>query len=613
MAHEGERDTELQLLRVSKGAHRLTEMIDSLSKAPNLDGQAHDVARELLRGAVDLQESLVMLGKLQDVSKQMVKSKKKNVAAFDGEREARHSVDGSSRDCIEELRRVIRDSFQRHNLLTQSSQDERALSSRSMRFNLETELKEKHHEERRDEFAANKKVKAPNLIAKLMGLEEVPSEEKYLSLKPLRTPTFDIHMPKVRKQQAMEKSPDLQKKTLQDIIEQMQFKGILKSGQAEDLRIGPLAPNSSPLHRYRSRLHYDDEAPPIVIMKPLKSPGQERIEAQKDFHLQIDRVLEETETVTKGAAKIMEKPKVDIANKVKAKNSQNEQTKEELKTSKKIVDGQKPLLTTRKSEEKEVKKDSKKNKEDGKVIKPSCETDATASSTLPAHGETKEADVNKKPCSKDEQKTLGKALPKNISGERSSTLAQEAIQISENKPTVRDDLKCILLSNQSFLKDAQKFISPNGQQPIYRRKSIEAAGRRDAKLFLDCAIELMARKKQQKELASLPIFRAYIQAPTLYLSLDPLLLEISKGFEKLTTNFHAVDADATYEDTLYVKLEKDLKCKDMMINSMWDVGWSHCCVCIEEAEQVAGRVGEDILFWLIEELAMEILLFSYYS
>lgn len=104
------------------------------------------------------------------------------------------------------------------------------------------------------------------------------------------------------------------------------------------------------------------------------------------------------------------------------------------------------------------------------------------------------------------------------------------------------------------------------------------------------------------------MFRAYVQAPIFYHSLDPLLSEISRAFEKLTT-YNAIDADATYEDTLYVRLEKDLKCKDILINSMWDVGWSYC-VCIEEVQQVVHIVGEFILFWLIEEIAKEILLFS---
>ncbi|XP_039123518.1 uncharacterized protein LOC120260143 [Dioscorea cayenensis subsp. rotundata] len=654
MAHE-ERNTELQLVRVSNDAHRLTEMIDSLFKSSKLDRRVKDVARELLRGAMDLQESLVMLGKLQDASKQLAKTTKKNVAAVDGEREARRSVDGSSsRDCIDELRRVIRDSFQKHNLLSRSPEDERALSSRSMRFNPETELRDEHCERSRDGFGSNKKVKAPNLIAKLMGLEEVPLDETMSSLKPLRTPTFDDHMPKARKEQVMERSPDLQKKTLQDIIEKMQFKGILKNGQAEDFRIEPLAPNSSPLERYRSgRLHYDDEHPAYSY--------HEAFEATK-----------ETKTVAIGSMKIIEKPKVDYAKKFTALDSQKEQAKEEFKTHKKTVDRQKPLLTRRKSAEKEVKvrrpaalfqentskqshmlekkpsldksnlsaqasalqkhksnnlmkdstknsssrkkktaeaksvktsainaaiKDSTKSKDDGKVIKPLCETAAIStlvSSDLSATGETKQAEVNQTPCSKEEQKAVGEVLPKIISEERCLALSGEATPWYENKPTVREDLKGILLSSQTFLKDAQKFISPNGHQPIYRRKNIEAAGARDAKLFLDCAIELMARKSHQKEL--------------FYHSLDPLLSEISRAFEKLTT-YNAIDADATYEDTLYVRLEKDLKCKDILINSMWDVGWSYC-VCIEEVQQVVHIVGEFILFWLIEEIAKEILLFS---
>ncbi|KAF8402618.1 hypothetical protein HHK36_010707 [Tetracentron sinense] len=52
----------------NKGLVRNLQMIDSWSKEMRFDGQSKDIARDLLRGAFDLQESLIMLSKLQDAS-----------------------------------------------------------------------------------------------------------------------------------------------------------------------------------------------------------------------------------------------------------------------------------------------------------------------------------------------------------------------------------------------------------------------------------------------------------------------------------------------------------------------------------------------------------------
>jgi hypothetical protein len=81
--------------------------------------------------------------------------------------------------------------------------------------------------------ALQKKAKGPNLIAKLMGLEDLPS-------KPLRTPlqkhleserilnqrrhVFNIDRPRGRKPHS---NADPERRTLKKILETMKFKGLL--------------------------------------------------------------------------------------------------------------------------------------------------------------------------------------------------------------------------------------------------------------------------------------------------------------------------------------------------------------------------------------------------
>lgn len=138
-ARKAEREeTHGQLLEVSRGAHKLNQVTDSWSERDSKD---------LLKGALDLQDSLHMLGKLQEASHYMARLKKKkkyeqairrtNSSPL-GERNystrinnPRLSADGSSRDCIEELREVIRDSLVSQNLLPNiSAEEKRCFSTR---------------------------------------------------------------------------------------------------------------------------------------------------------------------------------------------------------------------------------------------------------------------------------------------------------------------------------------------------------------------------------------------------------------------------------------------------------------------------------------------------
>ncbi|GMP53754.1 hypothetical protein CsSME_00019128 [Camellia sinensis var. sinensis] len=57
-----------QLMEVLKGAHKINQVIDSWSKRTSLDGSSKEITKDLLKGALDLQESLMMLGKLQEAS-----------------------------------------------------------------------------------------------------------------------------------------------------------------------------------------------------------------------------------------------------------------------------------------------------------------------------------------------------------------------------------------------------------------------------------------------------------------------------------------------------------------------------------------------------------------
>lgn len=367
----------VQLREVSRGAHKLNQVIDNLSKGLTFGSQPKDIAKDLLRGALDLQESLEMLGKLQEASQYMVKLKKNhkekanNGGKLDGSgverttsdrfgierttsdrfgierttsdrfgylnkmafQKPRLSVDGSSRDCYNELREVIRESFARQNILPKSSVEEKdhfdkrkSYSEGGARFGRTNSCsKEKayfesthldlpvdfpsssssqssmFHSHEFESFDSSlsrsqeEKPKGSNVIAKLMGLEEFPAktwqstlqkEKKDKQLNHYR-PTLDTDLPVAREpHRNFQKVIDSRRSTSEELIETLHFQGHVSDNGA----------HGSKHHKHLSnvsdwRTGLAEDSPPIVIMKPfLPSVSfQEEFQNQKHMPKELTR------------------------------------------------------------------------------------------------------------------------------------------------------------------------------------------------------------------------------------------------------------------------------------------------------------------------------------
>ncbi|XWS69897.1 hypothetical protein CRYUN_Cryun03dG0003000 [Craigia yunnanensis] len=300
-----------QLLEVSRGAHKLNQVIDSWSKGLWYDGHSKDIAKDLLKGALDLQDSLHMLGKLQEASHYMARLKKKEKEKCDrvrndqviqrtnsspvakrnyqmGIHNPHLSADGSSRDCIEELRKVIRDSLARQNLLPNINAEEKRCFVRryaDSASGIPSTSSSQSSTVQTDNFtsmdlsissaAPEKKARGPSLIAKLMGLEEMPSKplqtnsQKELENKKIfsqQRPIFEIDTPKVRKSQFVFRKEDPER-TLKDILETVHFKGLLKSNSIKEIKS-----DSHQSSDFFSEQRLINDSPPIVLLKPRHDP-----------------------------------------------------------------------------------------------------------------------------------------------------------------------------------------------------------------------------------------------------------------------------------------------------------------------------------------------------
>ncbi|XP_017220110.1 uncharacterized protein LOC108197110 [Daucus carota subsp. sativus] len=237
-----------------------------------------------------------MLSRLQEASQYVARAKKKEKeksASFSDEvgigsssdrfgyqdyQNSRFCNENSSTDCYDELRKVIRESLGRQNLLSNGSINAKAYSDRR-ETEFSTDLPSSNSSRTSTSYShdsasvssnssnmSEDRPKASNLVAKLMGLEEISSmpvqsesrkqveRDKNLNPKGL---IFDIDRPIQRKPGIAAQNGDRGCMTLEEIIQNMQFKGLLDRNQFQ------IYDSSESEDQLRNH------APPVVLMKPV--------------------------------------------------------------------------------------------------------------------------------------------------------------------------------------------------------------------------------------------------------------------------------------------------------------------------------------------------------
>lgn len=204
-----------------------------------------------------------------------------------------------SRDCFDELRTAIRDSLARQNLLPPTCIEKgdfcqkRAPDSApgiASTSSSQSSMVNSHEFSSSNSSLSSKAPNMPkgsNLIAKLMGLEEIP--RKQLGNENISSPrraVFDIDMPKARKPQSAAYKVDAEQVKLKEIAETMHFKGLLKSNAAEGFRLQYHESNVSD-----SKRRFSEDAPPIVIMRPW------RISSAEERQPRVQKLIREIEAL----------------------------------------------------------------------------------------------------------------------------------------------------------------------------------------------------------------------------------------------------------------------------------------------------------------------------
>lgn len=270
-----------------------------------------------------------MLNRMQEASKYTTRLKKKDKEkilsiadeagigcssdrfGYQNYESVRFSDKSSSTDCYDELRKVIRESLGRHNLLPNGSVNAKAYfdvnetelcnylpSGNSSR----TSTIYSHDSASVSSSSSNisgDRAKASNVIAKLMGLEEISSttlqfepRKQLESVKNLNPKglIFEIDMPKRRKSWLAAQNGDRDCMTLEEIIQNMQFKGLLNRDKFQIY--------DSLTSESEKRLRND--APPVVLMKPVHTGvGANDLLAHKFIPREGDVDLNERQSMLK--------------------------------------------------------------------------------------------------------------------------------------------------------------------------------------------------------------------------------------------------------------------------------------------------------------------------
>lgn len=305
----GEFDTSSssQLMEVSRGAQKLNRTIDLWSNGMKYDRQSEQIARDLFEGALDLQQSLVILGKLQEASRYMNQVKKNERierratgnmgmerTSFDRNefQKPRLSADYSYGDGAEELKTMIRDRLARQLHFPNTTDIAERISFPESSTNSASDFVSTSSSQSSIIYNAAentpKKGNGKNLIAKLMGLE-FQSKQMHETL--LGEKISDHWRPEFSMETAETKKPKsvthkIANRTSESNLNTQQFKGVLKHSAKE---VNGYFNYSS---YTRSREESTHTAPPIVLLKPRRVSQVELEECQA-------RVFEEDEALNK--------------------------------------------------------------------------------------------------------------------------------------------------------------------------------------------------------------------------------------------------------------------------------------------------------------------------
>ncbi|XP_064998920.1 uncharacterized protein LOC103978371 [Musa acuminata AAA Group] len=564
---------DVQLLEISGRARRLSYVVSSWFKVANLDGGSKNAGR----GLPKTKEKAGFLGKGELVEGGGLQGSRRLAVP----EEEKLCGSRSWRSCGAELKEVIRDSLYGRSLLLNSSDDEKASSSRSLGFHPRSGSNASRHEEEvntRNPITASgqpMKMKAPSLIARLMGLEQVPAE----SIK--------------RKQQV--RAPEATRSMLQKIERSRRFD---TNDEATSSRRGAKQEELGSCKTSGRQVAHESERKEVEISKSGMAAGSSACDGRQKSGSDRKQAQSRRDVKT-AAAPVVHAKKTRTASTEARKQSiafGRGRPQQPVSRSSTITASTEKKVTGSKPAQKTAKFKTTERKDGDGIIDPSRKAeDASAINIImPAAQPPKQRRLHARAAIN--EKIMCEIMPKPSTSPGKAKAAVAKLVGSEARNTAkREDkegyLEALLLS----------LLSHAHEMSLAELKQVDE----DAKLYWDCAEESVARKRSHRDLCAHPLLPACSRSSSADdAAMDKLVGEMSRGMRRLAS-YGKADEKVASTDGLYVRLERDLRCGDGWLNAMWDLGWRNG-ICVEEVDGVVGQVEERVMSALLEEVAMEL-------
>ncbi|ESQ37140.1 hypothetical protein EUTSA_v10002425mg [Eutrema salsugineum] len=610
----------LQLLRVSKGIQKLNVAIESWSKGLSYETmRPEDIAKGLLRGALDLEESLAMLTSIQEDGDIKQKPRISKDLRFQRSMSDRFGERIEKRMMSQE-NKVIKESFLRQNLLPQTtttgtktrvSRSDFASSSGAASSSTSSSQSSMVSGSTKSSASSDVTRRAPSLIARLMGLDVSTQEPSKCVVNHIDKPRQEQLKKKIKESPETVRCNSTREAVLQEIPSENPSTIVL----IRPMRVVQPEMEEKPGNKR-----------PVLPKKP-RMQGEvhpRMINQRKDHQAKSSNKMKLPSSLTKKDREPKEMLRKVEENEAKVIKLMSPTNAKAVTRDRKPVETNKKVLV--KKEDTGEGKDRyrphdralKPPNNPATHKKPNSPSDMSRNKTRRSRLSSSSSSSGREKKSSEANRTNRYARHARLSNRSINQLSAEETTSSDlniqahcdngevtscaatvQQETCQIPLKAFLSSSQDFISYAENLFnldsnSKRSQESTFRNSdSIVISDQRHA---LDFAKEVARRRSL-----------LLITEPTCPLRssvhVDDLLTEVCDGLESLSSYRDTfLEQSSFVKEGIHMVLEKDLKSKKTeMTSGVWDLGW-RSEFQIDETYQAVVDLEKLILSGLIQEI-----------
>ncbi|CAH9067708.1 unnamed protein product [Cuscuta epithymum] len=619
----------VQVSEISKGIQKINKILKtSYSNGGHVNFDTYSfevVGKELLKGAMDLESSLRMLVDLQEASsKHIITSQRKNrqITLLDEEDET-----NNVKTAVQKHQDLPKFSFD--NKPSRKSYTKKETTGSAQKLLALTYFKDASANLERETLSTHgtEKGRISNVIAKLMGLDEFP-RNKVLKASRHSASKKNDKPPHHNSDQkaAVNSSPELTKHRRNNNIHHRDNKIAENEAITVKRKLEIHKPTPSHMEGRLPQTVRNNNSTNLKSVPKREGPLLNRAKHAK--HRAEEKPIKEI-AIKKKESRIQTHIKDTLKNTLK-QQSPILKVKKQVKCHVDSTSGVKGKLSEEHPIELKEENTSEFDKEEAVQEIVHCESKVLA---LHVHTEDKDAMELHRSSHQDAGQNPDISYQKNLQNhqEGDQELFQDQVTktvpiiISENPPAKSEtcssnpkqqkepltepekNLKESLIKSHLFLSTAEALLNLNLPVSVfYANDHINEGAER--LLTVDCAYEVMKRKARRQELSAYPHARKPITGFIKIRSLDDLIKQLCKDFEKLTS-FDRSGSEEDCESTQYFDpmLAKDMENTEPDINCMWDLGWDGGAMfAFLEKGEVAKDVEKHLMKGLIEEVTADL-------